>query len=138
MAKKATELCAEIAGLSGELKDAIDKLMNHQEDIQEDILKLQRNKRNGAAINEDLLSQLKEARKESSKEIGLLSLERTELFDDLPVIRLATGKLKVIASELEKDAELIEQTAKRILKVTKSLQKAEKLILKIIALVNKL
>ena len=138
MAKKATELCAEIAVLSEELKDAIDKLMNHQEDIQEDILKLQRNKRNGAAINEDLLSQLKEARKESSKEIGLLSLERTELFDDLPVIKLATGKLKVIASELEKDAELIEQTAKRIRKVTKSLQKAEKLILKIIALVNKL
>lgn len=138
MAKKATELCAEIAGLSGELKDAIDKLMNHQEDIQEDILKLQRNKRNGEEIDKVLLSQLKEARKESSKEIGLLSLERTELFDDLPVIRLATGKLKVIASELEKDAELIEQTAKRILKVTKSLQKAEKLILKIIALVNKL
>ena len=138
MAKKAIELCAEIAGLSEELKDAIDKLMNHQEDIQEDILKLQRNKRNGAAINEDLLSQLKQARKESSKEIGLLSLERTELFDDLPVIRLAPGKLKVIASELEKDAELIEKTAKRIRKVTKSLQKAEKLILKIIALVNKL
>lgn len=138
MAKKAIELCAEIALFSEELKDAIDKLMNHQDDIQEDILKLQRSKRNGEAIDDDLLSQLKKARKESSKEIGLLSLERTELFDDLPVIRLATGKLKVIASELEKDAELIEQTAKRIRKVTKSLQKAEKLILEIVALVDKL
>jgi hypothetical protein len=138
MAKKAIELCAEIALFSEELKDAIDKLMNHQDDIQEDILKLQRSKRNGEAIDDDLLSQLKKARKESSKEIGLLSLERTELFDDLPVIRLATGKLKVIASELEKDAELIEQTARRIHKVTKSLQKAEKLILEIVALVDKL
>jgi len=138
MAKKATELCAEIALCGEELKDAIEKLMDHLEDIQEDILKLQRSKRNGEAIDEDKLRKLKEVRKESSKEIGLLSLERTELFDDLPVIKLATGKIKVIASELEKEAELIEKTAKKIRKVTKSLQKAEKLILKIITLVNKL
>ena len=138
MAKKATELSAEIALRSEELKDAIDKFMNHQEDIQEDILKLQRSKRNGETIDEDHLSQLKEARKESSNEIGRLTFERTELFDDLPVIKMASGKIKVIASELEKDAELIDQTEKKIRKVTKSLQKAEKLILKIITLVNKL
>lgn len=138
MAKKATELSAEIALQSEELRDAINKLMNHQEDIQEDILKLQRSKRNGEAIDEKLLKQLKKARKDSSREIGLLSLERTELFDDLPVIRLATGKIKVIASELKKDAELIKQTSEKIRKVTKSLKKAEKLILKIIALVGKL
>ncbi|MCG7852877.1 MAG: hypothetical protein MIO92_10180, partial [Methanosarcinaceae archaeon] len=110
----------------------------HQDDIQEDILKLQRSKRNGEPIDENLLTELKKARKDASTEIGLLSLERTELFDDLPVIRMATGKLKVVASELEKDAQLIEETAKKIQKVSKKVQKAEELILKIISLINKI
>lgn len=138
MANKANELSAEIVLRNEELKDAIEKLMSQQEDIQEDILTLQSKKRNGEAIDENHLSELKAARKESSDEIGLLALERTELFDDLPVIRLATGKIKVIAAELEKDADLIKQTAQKLRKVTKILQKAEKLILKIIGLVGKI
>ncbi len=138
MSNKATELSAAIALRAEEITDAIEKLMRHQDDIQEDILKLQRSKRNGDPIDETLLADLKDSREKASNEIALLSHERTELFDDLPVIKLASGKLEVIASELEKDAELIEQTAEKIRKVTESLQKAEKLILKIITLVGKL
>lgn len=139
MAKKATiDLAAEIARCNDKLKEAIDKLMDQQEDIQEDILKLQTDKRNGVAIKEKDLSALKAARKDASTEIGLLSFERTELFDDLPVIRMATGKIKIIVDELEKDANLIKRTEQKLRKVTKMLQKAEKLILKIIGLVHKI
>jgi len=136
MATSAKELSTQITLRAEELTQLIERLLSHQNDIQEDILKLQISKRKGDQIDEDLLAGLKKARKDASTEIGLLALERTELFDDLPVIRLASGKLKVMASELEKDAALIEETAEKIKRVTKVVQKAEKLVVKIISLVG--
>ena len=136
MATSAKDLSTQITLRAEEITQLIERLLSHQNDIQEDILKLQIGKRNGEPIDEDLLAELKKVRKDASTEIGLLALERTELFDDLPVIRLASGKLKVIASELERDAALIEETAEKIKRVTKVVQKAEKLAVKIISLVG--
>lgn len=136
MPENATELSAAISLRSEELKEEIKKLMDRQEDVQEDILELQRRKRSGQDIDETRLTQLKEVRKEASQMIGLLALERTELLDDLPVIRLATGKLKVVASELEEDAALIDQAAEKLKRATEALERAEKVLVKVISLVG--
>ena len=136
MATNAAKLSAQITLCADDITQKIEKLLSYQDDIQDDILKLQQDKRNGEKINEKLLKDLKQARKDAGTEIGLLSMKRTELFDDLPVIKLASGKLKVVAKELEKNAKLIEKATKKIEKTAKALKQAEALILKIIALVG--
>lgn len=134
----AEELSAEIALKSQQLKDSINNLIEGQEDIQHDILELQMRKREGQTIDEALLAELKESRNETSEQISMLAMMRTELFDDLPVIRVASGKIKVITEELNKDAKLIETTAKRIQDATKAIGKAEKFLVNIIKLAAKI
>jgi hypothetical protein len=136
MSTDAKELSAKISLFAEEISVAIERLFRQQDDILEDILLLKRRERDGETIDENHLQELLNKRKQASNQIGLLSLERTELFDDLPVIRLASGKLKVIASELEKDAKLIEETQKKIERATQAIQSAESLILSIISLVG--
>jgi conjugal transfer/entry exclusion protein len=135
MTEEAQDLAAKIAFQSEEIKNNIDKLIDRQEDLQDDILTLQRRKRDGEAIDEKQLDEFKKIQKEASRMVGTLAIRRTELLDDLPVIRTATGKLKVVTAQLENDANLIEDAKARVEKVTKSLKKAEKLIVKIIGLI---
>ena len=135
MADKVQDLAAEIAFRSEQLRDQIDKLIDRQDDLQDDILTLQRRKRAGESVNAKQLKDLKKARNDAGRMVGILAIERTELLDDLPVIRTATGQIKVIAADLANDANLIEDAKARVEKVTKVLQKAEKLIVKIIGLI---
>jgi len=136
MPKKPADLCEEISLREREIEEAIDKLMKHQDEIEESILKLQRKKRKGESFDEGLLADLKGVRKQADNEIGSLSQERTELFNDLPTIKEASGKLKVVASELEEDAKLVERAAEKIQEVTQKIQKAEELILKIVSVLK--
>lgn len=136
MSTEAKKLSALISLRAEEISVAIERLMRQQDDILEDILVLKRKERDGETIDENHLQELMDTRKQASNQIGILSLERTELFDDLPVIRLASGKLKVLASELEKDAKLIEETKNKIERATQTIQTAETLILKVIDLVG--
>lgn len=138
MPNKPADLCKEISLRARQLEEAIAKLMKHQNEVEEGILELQRKKRKGDTIDEDLLDDLKKVRKEAGNTIGLLSQERSELFDDLPTIEEATGELKVVASELEKDAQLVEKAAEKIKEAAKKIQKAEELIPKIISFLNKI
>lgn len=138
MPNKPADLCKEISLRALELEKTIAKLMKHQNEVEEHILELQRKKRKGEPIDEKLLADLKKVRKEAGNEIGLLSSERAELFNDLPTIEEATGELKVVASELEKDANLVEKAAEKIQEATKKIQKAEKLIPKIISFIEKI
>jgi len=128
----AKDIAASITLRDEQLKDTINSLMGRQDDIQEDILELQRRKRQGEEFDEQLLLDLKAIRKESSNQISLLAMTRTELLDDLPVIRLATGKIKIITAELNDDAELIKRTAEKIENTAKMISKAENVLLKII------
>ena len=132
------QIAAEITRRSSEIRSKIDELMESQEDLQDDILALQRAKRAGEPIDDAHLDSLKDARREADDMIGVLAMERTELLDDLPVIRTATGRLKVIAAELEQDDALIERATERLEKVTKTLQTAEKVIVKVIGLATML
>lgn len=136
MLTQAKELSAMISLRAEEISIAIERLLTQQDDILEDILILKRKERDGETIDENHLQELMDRRKQGSNQIGLLSLERTELFDDLPVIRLSSGKLKVIAAELEKDALLIEETKNKIERATEAVKTAETLILNIIDLVG--
>ncbi len=136
MSTEAKELSAIISLRADELLVVIDRLIKQMDDIQEDILVLKGKERDGETIDENHLQELKDRRKQASNQIRLLSLERTELFDDLPVIRLASGKLKVIAAELEKNALLIEETKNKIERATEAIKTAETLILNIIDLVG--
>jgi hypothetical protein len=135
MADKVQDLAAEIAFRSEQIRDQIDKLVDRQDDLQDDILTLQRRKRDGENIDAKQLKDLKTARNDAGQMVGILAIERTELLDDLPVIRTATGQIKVVAAQLANDANLIEDAKARVEKVTKALQKAEKLIVKIIGLI---
>jgi len=135
MTEEAQDLAAKIAFQSEEIKGNIDKLIDRQEDLQDDILTLQRRKRDGEAIDEKQLDEFKKLQKQASRMVGTLAIRRTELLDDLPIIRTATGKLKVVTAQLENDANLIEDAKARVEKVTKSLKKAEKLIVKIIGFI---
>ena len=135
MADKVQDLAAEIAFRSEQLRDQINKLVDRQDDLQDDILTLQRRKRAGESVNAKQLKDLKKARNDAGRMVGILAIERTELLDDLPVIRTATGQIKVVAADLANDANLIEDAKARVEKVTKVLQKAEKLIVKIIGLI---
>lgn len=135
MADEIRDLAAEIALRSEQLRDQIGKLVDRQDDVQDDILTLQRRKRDGERINTKQLKDLKKARNEAGRMVGVLAIERTELLDDLPAIRTATGQIKIAAAQLADDANLIEEAKARVEKVTKALQKAEKLIVKIIGLI---
>ncbi len=135
MADKIQDLAAEIAFRSEQLRDQINKLVDRQDDLQDDILTLQRRKRAGESVNAKQLKDLKKARNDAGRMVGILAIERTELLDDLPVIRTATGQIKVVAADLANDANLIKDAKARVEKVTKVLQKAEKLIVKIIGLI---
>ena len=135
MADKVQDLAAEIAFRSEQLRDQLNKLIDRQDDLQDDILTLQRRKRAGESVNAKQLKDLKKARNDAGRMVGILAIERTELLDDLPVIRTATGQIKVVAADLANDANLIEDAKARVEKVTKVLQKAEKLIVKIIGLI---
>lgn len=132
MAEQIQDLAAEIAFQSDELKDKIDKLIDRQEDLQDDILTLQMRKRDGEEIEQEQLDDLKKTQSEAARMVGTLAIQRTELLDELPIIRTATGKIKVVAGQLAEDANLIEEARERVEKVTKLLKKAEKLIVKIV------
>ena len=134
MTEEVQDLAAEIAFQSEEIKKKVDTLIDRQEDLQDDILTLQMRKRDGEAIEKKLLDNLKKTQKEAANMVGVLAIERTELLDDLPIIRTATGNIKIVTAQLAADADLIEDAKARVEKVTKSLKKAEKLIVKIIGL----
>lgn len=137
MADNVEDLAAKIAFQSEQIRDQIDKLVDRQDDLQDDILTLQRRKREGEDIDAKLLKDLKKARNDAGRLVGTLAIERTELLDDLPVIRTATGQIKIVAADLANDAALIEDVKARVQKATKVLQKAEKLIVKIVGLIAK-
>jgi hypothetical protein len=134
MSEDAQAIAAEVALRNDEIREKISQLMDNQDRLQDDILELQRRKRNGEDIDEDRLRELKEARKETGRMAGILASERTELLDDLPVIRTATGKLEVVAAELAEDATLLDRATARLKQVTKTLQTVEKLAIKIAGL----
>lgn len=135
MTEEVQDLAAEIAFQSEEIKKKVDTLIDRQEDLQDDILTLQMRKRDGEAIEKKLLDNLKKTQKEAANMVGVLAIERTELLDDLPIIRTATGNIKIVTAQLAADADLIEDAKARVEKVTKSLKNAEKLIVKIIGLI---
>lgn len=134
MSEDARRVAAEIAVRNDEFKEKIARLLERQDDLQDDILDLLRRKRDGENVDDNRLEELKKARREAGRMAGLLAAERTELLDDLPVIRTATGKLQVAAAELAESAELLERATARVKEATKSIQKAEKFLVKIVSL----
>ncbi len=121
-------LAAQIVTRSRQITNTINELIAGQDDISDDILELQMRKGDGKAIDEALLKRLVEARKAAATEIGVLAMERTELLDDVPIIRLATGRIKVVTEKLDKDAELIKRTEEKLKRVTKAIENAEKVL----------
>ncbi len=113
----------EISLREREIEEAIDKLMKHQDEIEEECFETS-TKEKESVSDEGTLADLKGVRKQADNEIGSLSQERTELFNDLPTMKEAYGELKVVASELEEDAKLVERAAEKIQEVTQKIQKA--------------
>ncbi|MBI1209899.1 MAG: hypothetical protein GC190_00410 [Alphaproteobacteria bacterium] len=72
---------------------------------------------------------------ETSRVVGALARQRTELLDGLPTITDAQGRLCVVADQLVKDSRLVERVKERLQSVTKTIATAEQLLIKVAALV---
>lgn len=131
-----TEMCKELSKKETEITSAIERLIKPQAQIQEKILKLQRSRKKGEPVDAKLLSELETIREQSSWEIGHLTIERNDIYDDLPAVKMPDGQFEVMCKLIENDTRLIEQTLKKIEDLQVTITKAERLIDKLNSLVN--
>ena len=71
---------------------------------------------------------------ETGRIVGALARQRTELFDGMPIIVDTQGRIGIVAETLAKDAKLVERVKDRLQKATKAIATAEKLLVRVMAL----
>lgn len=71
---------------------------------------------------------------ETGRIVGALARQRTELLDGMPIIVDAQGRICIVAETLAKDAKLVDRVKERLQKVAKSIATAEKLLMRVTAL----
>lgn len=139
MTDQRAELAASIERRNIETGTKINELLASQTASQHRITELQAELRDRAdQAKQKRLAELKAARDEAGRLIGLLAKHRVELLDGLPIITTAAGELDVIAEQLSADASEIDRIASRLKKLTSTIKKAEDTIVKIISLLKPL